>query len=253
MDYRIKSSCACALLILLGWARAAQAIPIPVNYQGTSWVTDGVTIALATPLTGDNAVQNITSSRVPVQTFTTTDAFTLDKIWIKYKSLEAGSDNYTMEVRLYEIDNPNVTNLPVPLTNLFSEAQMHAVPQSASNNASGNYAVFDVENVALDANRGYGFGFIVTGSNNAGSAYKWMGFTNNVYPGGSYYRLEQSPDNLNIDLVWALEPLVITTPPPDPDPPLPVVESPEPATALMCGLAMLMMGGRPRRVVAVTA
>jgi hypothetical protein len=230
----VRSLLAGAFLIGGLLTAEARAVAIDVTYQGTSWVEDGVAVAIATTPTGAVGVsQRFQNSRNPAQSFTTIEAFTLDKIWINYFDFQGGAEAYALELRLFEVANPNATNM-VLSANLFSQPQTHQIPFSASNNPN-NYAIFDVENVALKANQGYLFQFIVTGtSTQTAYPWEWRGLGGNLYSGGSYYRVDRSPNNQLFDQVFALQPLVVTLPP------IPVA-TPEPATPVLAlvGLAAL--------------
>jgi hypothetical protein len=225
-------------------AGGAGAVVIPVTYQGPGWVAEGVPVAVATGTTG-MSVHNIGLGRRPTQTFTTTSAFTLDKIWIKYHDVQPGMENYVMEVRLFKIANAQTPVFnPAPADMLFTEPQIHHLPATASNNLFDNYAIFDVENVALDANSAYAFQFVISGSGPT-YAYRWIGGTGaGGYAGGVFYR-QDNPSltfGTNEDRFFALQPLVVTQ---QPNPPAEAM--PEPAAMLLIGVGSWAVGLGRRR------
>ena len=170
--------------------------PITVTYQTASWVDDSVpSIEIATSL-NDSSEQNINASRQNAHSFTTTEPFLLDKIWINYEQVQAAGVESMVEIRLFEVDDANAENLPDDPTNLFSEMQYHLVPDSIPD---PGFAVFDVENVHLKANTSYVFQFIPTGF-----PYKWRRSAD-AYSGGDYYRVDADPDRQGYDMIFAVQ------------------------------------------------
>ncbi len=249
-----------ASLLLSAAAAPAKAIEIPVVYQTHSWLPehnpDPNPIAIATLATGNETGtgQNLAPARQTAQTFTTTEAFTLDKIWIKYYDIQPNAQNYTMRVRLFEVADPKASNLPANPVDLFSQEQMHQVPDNFPNNAAtlGNYAIFDVEDILLKADTSYAFQLILSGSNASNYAYRWMVFGNANSSGrgeGAMYRVDLNPDRLGSHYgVFALQFLpAVVEPDPDPDPESPRILVPEPASAVLGLLGtMALLAGRRR-------
>ncbi len=229
-----------ALCLIIGLSSRVGAVAIPVTYQQTSWITDGVPVIVSTPTTNDPGRQRIQSntSRIPTQSFTAPSDFTLDKIWIKYQGFQPGSNAYTIDLRLFAMPNANDMYLPVSPVNLFSQPQTHSIPATGPNNANGNYAIFDVENIALQSGKAYAFQFFVTGTSANGYAYEWWGFNSSTYSGGTYLRPERDPNNQLFDQVFALQQLIITQPAP--------AVAPEPATSAIALLAAAIIPLRRR-------
>lgn len=228
-------------LAIIGTTTAIQAVEIPVEYRITSWVDAGAPIAIATSPSNAGSVgvaQNFEDDRKPAQSFTTVAAFTLDKIWIKYNTNNVVNDSFTLEIRLFEMTNPNATSLPVSPINLFSTAQTHNIPTGTPNNSTENYVVFDVENVALLANKGYAFMILTTDAGADDSfAYQWSNFNSSKYAGGSFFRGDRplADQNRGFDQIFALQFA------------LPTVTSaavPEPATFTLAAAGMLLIQRR---------
>jgi len=204
------------LIVIAGAPVDAKAVAIPVTYQGQSWTDQGVPMAVATLTSGTGSLQRFANNRRNAQAFTTADAFVLDKIWIKYNNDQPGSAGYTITVDLFEVADPNGASLPSG-TSLFSQAQTHSVTESIIN-GTVNYAIFDVENVPLQANKGYAFVLATAGASSSGYAYEWIGFSGNGYAGGAYYRQELAPasQKQTFDMVFGLQPLLVTAAMPEP-------------------------------------
>jgi len=239
-------------------ASSAMGVAIPVNYGNISWVDAGVPIAISAGPTSNSSTagQSMIGGRIVGQTFTTTDAFTLDKIWIKYFDGGSTSPNFTFDLQLHKLADANATDLANVQTNLFIPPQIHVVPGPKPNNASENFIVFDVENVQLDAATAYGFFFYVTDAVITGSGFplKWAAFTTAGSPlaNGTHHRLDRdSPGSASaFDMVFALQFL----PPQDPqdpnDPPIdpnPTANIPEPSTAFLGVIGLGCVGARRKR------
>lgn len=228
-------------LTILGSAAAIHAVEIPVEYRITSWIDAGAPIAIATSPSNAGSVgvaQNFEDERKPAQSFTTVDAFTLDKIWIKYNTNNVKNDSFTLEIRLFEMTNPNATSLPVSPINLFSTAQTHNIPTGTPNNTIENYVVFDVENVALLANKGYAFMILTTDAGADDSfAYQWSNFNSSKYAGGSFFRGDRplAEQNRGFDQIFALQYALPTAT---------TAIVPEPATLTLAAAGLLLFQRR---------
>ena len=237
-----------SLVVTLVSTTSLEAVPIPVEYRDTSWIDAGVPIAIATdPSVGVlvGTGQNLDNGRLPAQSFTTVGAFTLDKIWIKYHdNAILFNSAYTLELRLFEMAAPNGTNLPASPVNLFSAPQTHPIPPGGPNNVPENYAVFDVENVALAANKGYAFMFLITdgGPNDETHAYKWSNFLTSTYAGGSFYRGDRpaGSQKFDFDQIFALQLAPLST----------SATVPEPATLTFAAAGLLLLAKRRGRTAA---
>jgi len=235
-------------------ASSAMGVAIPVNYGNISWVDAGVPIAISAGPTGHPAGTGISflPSRIQGQTFTTTDGFTLDKIWIKYLNGDSPSLNFTMELRMFKLDDAGASDLDIDQDNLFLQPQIHAVPGPKPNDAGGNYIVFDVENIALDPATAYGFFFYVTDANPSGllvSPFDWFNFgsTGNPLSSGSHHRLERNPSKSAFDMVFALQSAVLQDDDDDDPPVNPAASVPEPRSVLLVLAGMAVIGLRHRR------
>lgn len=233
-------------------ASSAMGVAIPVNYGNISWVDAGVPIAISAGPTGHSTSGiSFLPSRIQGQTFTTTDGFTLDKIWIKYFNGGSTSPNFTFDLQLHKLADANATDLANVQTNLFTQPQIHVVPGPKPNNASENFIVFDVENIALDPATAYGFFFYVTDANpsGSGSPFDWFNFgsTGNPLSSGSHHRLERNPSKSAFDMVFALQSAVLQDDDDDDPPVNPAASVPEPRSVLLVLAGMAVIGLRHRR------
>jgi len=234
-------------------ASSAMGVAIPVNYGNISWVDAGVPIAISAGPTGHfKSGISFDPSRIQGQTFKTTDGFTLDKIWIKYLNGDSPSPNFTMELRMFELDDAGASDLDIDQDNLFLQPQIHAVPGPKPNDAGGNYIVFDVENIALDPATAYGFFFYVTDANPSGllvSPFDWFKFSDAGSPisPGAHHRLERSTTGSTFDMVFALQSAVLQDDDDDDPPVNPAASVPEPGSVLLVLAGMAVIGLRHRR------
>ena len=225
--------------VLLFAPVGAQAITIPVTYvadQSMSWVAAGVTTPVATsPVTNIASRLDIRSNRHNAQTFTTgATGFTLDKVWIHYQNLQTqtpgNGPGTSMELRLFTVADPLAASF-VAGTNLFPNPQEHVVPVGVSNDSGGNFAIFDVENIALDPNQTYAIQFVTPAVPSPGFPYRWSLTTSPFAGGGAYSVVGSAPTS---DFVFALEAAATQQPPTG------GASIPEPAASSLALVALLM-------------
>lgn len=222
---------------------AAQAVTIPVTYvadQSMSWVAAGVNTPVATSPTTSSATAfklDIRSNRHNAQTFTTgASGFTLDKIWIHYQNVPTqtpgNGPGTSMELRLFTVADPLAASF-VAGTNLFPNPQEHVVPVGVRNDSGGNFAIFDVENIALAPNQSYAIQFITPAVPSPGFPYRWS-LTNpaGTFAGGGAYSVVGTAPTT--DFVFALEAVAAQQPPTG------GASVPEPASALLVTAAVAM-------------
>jgi hypothetical protein len=160
-------------------------------FQAADWTGESGIVISNVLVGAGGGDRSVLHTRFNTETFVVGHAFTLDRIWVPYKSAASG---HTADLRvfLWEVgpstdpepgDWPEIPKTAGEVTNLFSEDQIYNM-NGGSIDPTAGYAVFDVEDVALAAGKRYAFA-LDYGSSTA--LFSWPNSVND--PTGSYYEL----------------------------------------------------------------
>ena len=167
---------------------------------------DEKNIVISSPI-GQSGDRSVSYEQNNAQTFTVTEGFMLDKVWIGVRPGYAGGD-FEMELRLFEVGDPNATEFPDPTSaNLFGTPQTYTC--SRDQIPGRGYLIHDVQDVALGAGKSYMLQFFVSegGPTLFEGPFTWeiSGTGSDQYPEGAAFEYNVGNENRGNDYAFALE------------------------------------------------
>ncbi len=215
-------------------AFAGSANAATLSNIGTAW-PGSPTLETVTN-TEDNNARGLTETRGEfVQSFTTTTAFQIDKIYIEVNGI---TNNVDFQIRIFEMGASDV-NATTAAPNVGTVV-LAPITLNTGSTANGNIQdvleidLLGAEQITLLASQGYGFGISVVDDGDAGTdllafAWRWhdhRGAVPEIYTDGRAFG-----DGAGIDF----------------DRTLAFTAVPEPSAALLGGIGMLLMLRRRRQ------
>jgi hypothetical protein len=176
------------------------------SYEGQTNLT------VSSPI-GQNGDRSVSFEQGNAQTFTVTDGFTLERVWVGVRPGYADGD-FEMELRLFEIVDPNAEAFPIPVSaNLFGTPQTYTC--SRDEIPGRGYLIHDVEDVVLADGKSYMLQFFVSEGGPAlfEGPFTWdiSGTGGSAYPGGAAFEHNVGDENRGCDYVFALEGTALPT------------------------------------------